>query len=156
MTTGYFEDVVVGTVLEFGSKTVSKEEIIHFATKYDPQPFHIDEEAAQASPYGGIIASGWHTAGMAMRMMVDNMINDRVGLGSPGWDNLKWHLPVRPDDTLRVRTEVIRKKRSASKPMIGTIFGSMKVLNQHDQIVMSVETIGMVKARTIGEAEQNR
>ena len=150
MTTGYFEDVIVGTRMEFGSKTVSKEEIIEFATKYDPQPFHIDEEAAKDSPYGGLIASGWHTAGMAMRLLVDNMIDDTAGLGSPGWNNLRWHIPVRPGDTLRVVTEFRDKKRSASKPMMGTVFGYMEVFNQKDEVVMSVETIGMVRAHTDG------
>ncbi len=147
MTTGYYEDVILGAKMEFGTKEMTKEEIIDFATKYDPQAFHIDEEAAKDSPYGGLIASGWHTAGVAMRMMVDNMIDESAGLGSPGWNNLKWLIPVRPGDKLRVRTEFIDKRRSKSKPEMGTIFGKMEVLNQNDDIVMSVETIGMVKTK---------
>jgi len=125
MVKGYFEEVVVGTVLEFGSKTVTKDEIMDFAKKYDPQPFHIDEDAANDSIYGGLIASGWHTGSMAMRMMVDHMVNQRAGLGSPGWDNLKWLKPVRPGDTLRVRNEVVDKKRSKSRPQMGTVFGKI-------------------------------
>lgn len=151
MTTEYFEDIQIGTVLEFGSKTVSKDEIIEFATKFDPQPFHINEEASADSIYGGIIASGWHTASMTMRMMVDHMVSARAGLGSPGWNNLKWHMPVRPGDTLSVRSEVINKKRSGSRPTMGTIFGTIQVFNQNSEMVMSYDSLGMVQARTAGE-----
>lgn len=151
MGKGYFEEVVVGTVLEFGSKTVTKDEIMDFAKKYDPQLFHIDEDAANDSIYGGLIASGWHTGSMAMRMMVDHMVNQRAGLGSPGWDNLKWLKPVRPGDTLRVRSEVVDKKRSKSRPQMGTVFGKIEVFNQHDELVMCFDSIGMVMAETTGE-----
>ncbi|WP_025899713.1 MaoC family dehydratase [Sneathiella glossodoripedis] len=148
MATRYFEDVKIGDTAEFGSKTLSREEIIAFAKKYDPQPFHIDEEAAKSSIYGDIIASGWHTAAVTMRMMVDNMIDTKASLGSPGVDNLRWHKPVRPGDTLRVRTEVIDKKRSRSRPNMGTIFGKLEVINQQDEVVMSFNSIGMTLART--------
>ncbi|MBL4740222.1 MAG: MaoC family dehydratase [Sneathiella sp.] len=151
MATEYFEDVQIGTVREFGSKTVSTEEIIKFATKFDPQPFHIDAVAAADSTYEGIIASGWHTASMTMRMMVDHMVSSRAGLGSPGWNNLKWYRPVRPGDTLRVRSEVIDKKRSVSRPTMGTIFGTIQVFNQNSEMVMSFESLGMVQAKTTGE-----
>lgn len=152
MPTGYFEDVIVGATYEAGSKTVSEEEIIDFATKYDPQPFHIDKESAENSPYGGIIASGWHTAGMAMRLMVDHIIDHEAGLGSPGWNNMRWHLPVRPGDTLRVQSEILDKKQSKTKPQMGTVFGKMRVFNQKDEMVMSVDTIGMVKTKTASTA----
>jgi len=148
MNTEYFEDIKVGMVREFGQKTVTLDEIIEFATKYDPQPFHIDEDAAKDSIYGGIIASGWHTAGMTMRMMVDHMINPRTSLGSPGVNNLRWLKPVRPGDTLRARTEVIATKRSKSRPNMGTVFGLMQVFNQKNEMVMSFETIGMTLARS--------
>lgn len=151
MGNGYFEEIVVGSVLDFGNKTVTKEEIIDFAKKYDPQPFHIDEDAANNSIYGGLIASGWHTGSMAMRMMVDHMVNQRAGLGSPGWDNLKFLKPVRPNDTLRVRSEVIDKKRSKSRPQMGTVFGKIEVFNQHDELVMCFDSIGMVMAETTGD-----
>ncbi len=151
MGKGYFEEVVVGTVLEFGSKTVTKDEIMDFAKKYDPQPFHIDEDAANDSIYGGLIASGWHTGSMAMRLMVDHMVNQRAGLGSPGWDNLKWLKPVRPGDTIRVRSEVVDKKRSKSRPQMGAVFGKIEVFNQHDELVMCFDSIGMVMAETTGE-----
>ncbi|MEH6474323.1 MAG: MaoC family dehydratase [Sneathiella sp.] len=147
MPTEYFEDIKIGSSNEFGSKTVSLEEIVKFATQYDPQPFHIDEEAAKDSIYGGIIASGWHTASMTMRMMVDHMISGRAGLGSPGVDNLRWFKPVRPGDTLRVRSEVLSKKQSKSRPEMGTIFGVTQVFNQHDDMVMSFGTIGMTSLR---------
>ncbi|MCG8493053.1 MAG: MaoC family dehydratase [Sneathiellales bacterium] len=148
MPTGYFEDVTIGATFQAGSKTVSEEEIISFATKYDPQPFHIDKEAAKDSPYGGIIASGWHTAGMAMRLMVDHIIDLEVGLGSPGWNNMRWHLPVRPNDSLRVELKIVDKKQSRTRPAMGTIFGKLIVINQKDEMVMSVDTIGMVKTKT--------
>jgi len=151
--TAFFEDVQVGTVLEFGNKKMTRQEIIDFAKKYDPQPFHIDEEAAKDSIYGDVIASGWHTGSVTMRMMVDHMVNDRAGLGSPGFDNLKFRLPVRPGDTLRVRSTVIDKKRSRSRPEMGTIFGLVEVLNQKDEVVMSFESLGMIKAQTLGEED---
>ncbi|OUR78560.1 acyl dehydratase [Alphaproteobacteria bacterium 46_93_T64] len=151
MATEYFEDIQIGSSKEFGSKTITLAEIIDFATKYDPQPFHIDEEAAKDSIYGGIIASGWHTASMTMRMMVDHMISGRASLGSPGVDNLQWMKPVRPGDTLRARTEVIDKKRSKSRPEMGTIFGVTQVFNQHDEMVMRFGTIGL----TLGRPEEN-
>jgi len=147
MATEYFEDIHVGSTLEFGNKTVSLEEIIKFATKFDPQPFHIDEDAANDSIYGGIIASGWHTASMTMRMMVDHMIKGRAGLGSPGVDNLRWFKPVRPGDTLRARSEVLSKRQSKSRPEMGTVFGVTQVFNQHDEMVMSFGTIGMTLLR---------
>ncbi len=147
MSGGFFEDIDIGTIAEFGSKIVTKEEIIDFATKYDPQPFHTDEEAAKDSIYGGLIASGWHTASMTMRMMVDNIVNNRAGLGSPGWDDLKWLKPVRPGDTLRVRTEVVNKIRSKSRPTMGTIHGELQLFNQKDELVMTFNTIGMVLAK---------
>jgi len=151
MATEYFEDVQIGTVREFGSKLVSKDEIIKFATKFDPQPFHIDEVAAADSIYEGIIASGWHTASMTMRMMVDHMVSSRAGLGSPGWNNLRWCKPVRPGDILSVRSEVIDKKRSVSRPTMGTIFGTIQVFNQNSEMVMSFESLGMVLAKTTGK-----
>lgn len=147
----FFEDIQIGTVLEFGHKKMERQEIIDFATKYDPQSFHIDEQAAKNSIYGDVIASGWHTGSVTMRMMVDHMVNDRAGLGSPGFNNLKFRLPVRPGDVLRVRSTVMDKKRSRSRPEMGTIFGLVEVLNQNDEVVMSFESLGMIKARTLGD-----
>ncbi|WP_169570160.1 MaoC family dehydratase [Sneathiella limimaris] len=147
MSSRYFEDVQIGDSQEFGSRTLSKEEIISFAEKFDPQPFHIDEEAAKSSQFGGIIASGWQTASVTMRMMVDNMIDTSASLGSPGVNNLRWYKPVRPGDTLRVRSEVMSKKRSQSRTTMGTIFGKIEVFNQNDEMVMSFESIGLTQCR---------
>ncbi len=148
MSTRYFEDVKIGDAIEYGSKTLTKDEIINFAKKYDPQPFHVDEAAAKETIYGGIIASGWHTAAVTMRMMVDNMIDTKASLGSPGIDNLRWHKPVFPGDTLRVRSEVTDKRRSKSRPTMGTTFGKLEVFNQNDELVMSFNSIGMMLARS--------
>ena len=154
MTSRYFEDVVIGDVKEFGSKTLTQDEIIEFAKKYDPQPFHIDVEAAKDTIHGGIIASGWHTAAVTMRMMVDNMVDTEASLGSPGVNNVRWYKPVRPGDTLRARSEVTSKKRSTSRPNMGTIFGTMQVFNQNEEMVMSFETIGMTLARNAEDSSK--
>lgn len=103
----YLEDMAVGDVDEFGAYDVTEEEIIAFAEKYDPQPFHTDPEAARESLYGGLIASGWHTAAMTMRMLVDGFLSGAASMGSPGIDELRWRAPVYPGDTLSVRTEVV-------------------------------------------------
>jgi len=143
----YFEDISVGDKISAGSKLVTREEIIDFAQKYDPQFFHIDCEAAEKSMYGGIIASGWHTGGMLMRMMVDSMVNNRAGLGSPGFDDLRWILPVRPGDVLRFESTVIEARKSASRPNMGIVRAQVYLFNQNDEKVLSVKTIGMMLAR---------
>src|SRR5579859_3157513 len=102
----YFEDFAVGHTLELGSYTITREEILAFARQFDPQPFHTDEEQAKASLYGGLIASGWHTASIFMRLLVDGLLNDTASMGSPGVDELRWLRPVRPGDTLRARFTV--------------------------------------------------
>jgi acyl dehydratase len=148
MSTVYFEDIAVGDKTVFGEKKVTLEEILKFAQKFDPQPFHVDEKAAGESIYGGLIASGWHTGGMLMRMMVDNMVNQRTGLGSPGFDDLRWILPVRPGDILRFESTVIETRKSSSRPDMGIIRAQVFLLNQNDEKVLSVKTIGMMKTRT--------
>ncbi|USG62355.1 MaoC family dehydratase [Sneathiella marina] len=148
MSTIYFEDIGVGDKTVFGEKKVTLEEILKFARKYDPQPFHVDEKAANDSIYGGLIASGWHTGGMLMRMMVDNMVNQRAGLGSPGFDDLRWILPVRPGDVLRFESTVIETRRSTSRPEMGVIRAQIFLFNQNDEKVLSVKTIGMMKTRS--------
>jgi acyl dehydratase len=135
----WFDDYRVGEVFEFGAHAVSEAEIISFATQYDPQFFHVDREAAKASPYGGLIASGWMTAAVAMRMMCKHFIPDASALGSPGVDQLRWLLPVRPGDTLRIRASVLDTKRSQSKPDRGVVTVRQELLNQLDQVVMSLE-----------------
>ena len=147
-TTRYLEDYTVGTTAEIGSVTVSQDEIIAFATRYDPQPFHTDPEAAKRWPYGGLIASGWHTAAMMMRVVVDHFIDGETSLGSPGLGPIRWKLPVRPGDVLRVRARVVDSRRSESKPDRGSLTFEVEVLNADDQIVMTVENwIGIVRTR---------
>ncbi|WP_340151803.1 MaoC family dehydratase [uncultured Sneathiella sp.] len=149
MSAIYFEDISVGDKTTSKSISVTKEEIIEFARKYDPQPFHIDEEAAKKSIYGGLIASGWHTTALLMRLLVDNMTNMRAGLGSPGCDELRWRLPVRPGDSLRYESTVIETRKSASRPDMGIIRGDVKLYNQNDEIVLTLKSTGMIKTRPV-------
>ena len=149
MSAIYFEDISVGDKTTSKSISVTKEEIIEFARKYDPQPFHIDEEAAKKSIYGGLIASGWHTTALLMRLLVDNMTNMRAGLGSPGCDELRWRLPVRPGDSLRYESTVIETRKSASRPDMGIIRGDVKLHNQNDEIVLTLKSTGMIKTRPV-------
>ena len=149
----YFEDMVVGQTRTTGSKTVSREEIIDFAREYDPQPFHIDEEAARHSVFGGLVASGWHTAGIMMRLLVESFIGEAVALGSPGFDDLKWLKPVRPADRLTVRSTCTEKTPSRSKPWMGSCRFHTEVLNQHGEVVLSVYNIGLYRRRDAGPSE---
>lgn len=110
MPSGYYEDIEIGATREFGSYTVEKEEIISFAEQYDPQPFHVDESSAEDSIFGELVASGWHTAAMTMRMLVDHRLDDDRSMGAVGVDDLRWNQPVRPGETLSVRTEVVDKE----------------------------------------------
>lgn len=111
----YFEDISVGDVEEFGSYEVTEAEVREFAERYDPQTIHVDSEAAAASMYGGLIASGWHTCSMTMRMLVDNHFADSAALGAKGVEELRWRRPVRPGDTLSVRTEVLSTEVESSE-----------------------------------------
>ena len=147
MKTYAFEDFIVGQSREFGHRVVDRDEGIAFATAYDPQPLHLDEEAAKASVLGCLSISGWHTCAMVMRMMCDNYLLDSTSQGSPGIDNLRWLKPVRPGDTLRVRMTVQETKASRSRPQIGLVRSSWEVLNQADEIVMTMEGWGMFGRR---------
>ena len=147
-TERYFEDYQVGEVIEFGDHPVTKEEIVGFAQRYDPQPFHVDEAAAAESHFGGLIASGWLTAGIMMRMLVDNFISRVASMGSPGVDELRWLRPVRPGDRLRVRVTVLEVRRSQTKPDRGAILSLDEVVNQDDEVVMSVKGWGLYRARS--------
>jgi acyl dehydratase len=142
----YFEDLVIGSVLETASVTVTEAEIVEFAKRYDPQPFHIDKAAAEKSIYGGLIASGWHTASLAMRLMVDAR-GQSAGLGSPGIDELRWIKPVRPGDTLRVRWTLIEARRSQSKPDRGLTRSKCEMTNQNGEVVMTYVGMGFVRCR---------
>jgi acyl dehydratase len=144
----YYEDLEVGTRSAFGRYEVTREEVLEFARKYDPQPFHLDDEAAAKTHFGRLSASGWHTCAMMMRMLVDNMANVRqAGLGSPGQDELRWHRPVYPGDVLRVESELLEKRRSQSRPEMGIFRSKVQVLNQHDQVVMSMKSNGLIQVR---------
>ncbi|WP_374396774.1 MaoC family dehydratase [Sphingopyxis sp.] len=144
----YYEDIEVGVVRRFGSKQVTREEVIDFAGKYDPQPFHLDDKAAANTHFGRLSASGWHTGSMAMRMMVDNMKeHEQAGLGSPGIEDLRWLTPVYPGDTLRCETEVLEKRRSASRPEMGLFKSKLTVFNQHDAPVMTMVSTGLIRVR---------
>ncbi|KUR71027.1 acyl dehydratase [Novosphingobium fuchskuhlense] len=144
----YYEDLVVGAVSRYGRYEVTREEVIAFASKYDPQAFHLDDDAAAATHFGRLSASGWHTASMTMAMTVANMANNKqAGLGSPGIDELRWVKPVYPGDTLRCENTLLEKRRSKSRPEMGIIKGETRVYNQHDELVMSFRALGMIATR---------
>ena len=144
----FYEDIAVGQKSAFGHYEVTREEVIDFARKYDPQPFHLDDEAAAKTHFGRISASGWHTCAMTMSMLVANLTaNKQAGLGSPGVDELRWKKPVYPGDTLRCETEVIEKRRSASRPEMGVYRSWVRVLNQDDLPVMTFISNGLIRTR---------
>jgi len=154
----YFEDYVPGDIHEFGSIVAEEKEMIAFARRFDPQPFHTDPEAAKQSIFGGLIASGWYTAGLAMRLLVDNYISRVASLGSPGADEVRWRKPVRPGDTLSIRVILLESKLSRSKPNQGTIRVYIEVLNQRREVVMTWKGMGMYRCRdrTASVEDNNR
>lgn len=144
----YFEDLEPGAVQRFGRYEVTREEALEFASRFDPQPFHLSDEAAAETHFGRMSASGWHTCAMTMRMVVENLnAHGQVGLGSPGLDELRWHKPVYPGDTLRCETQLLEKTRSRSRPEMGSFRSTMKVYNQYDELVMSFTSIGLIRVR---------
>lgn len=143
----YFEDFRVGDVVPIGTRQVSEAEIIAFATQFDPQPFHIDPERARESKFGGIIASGWHTCALAMRMMCDSYLHEAASLGSPGVDEVRWLKPVRPMDTLRGERETLETRASVKRPEQGTVVSEWRIYNQNDELVMSMRGMGMFLRR---------
>ncbi len=145
----YFEDLEEGTTASFGRYEVTRDEVIDFARRYDPQPFHLSDEAAAQTHFGRISASGWHTCAMVMRMMVDNITERRhAGLGSPGLDELRWLRPVYPGDTLRVETTLIDKTPSRSRPEMGSDRSEVKVFNQDQVLVATMKSIGLIRRRS--------
>jgi acyl dehydratase len=137
----YFEDLEVGQQESFGTYEVTESEIIEFAEQYDPQPMHTDPETAKESMFGGLVASGWHTASMCMRLLVENYLADSAAMGSPGAEELRWHEPVRPGDQLTVETEVLKKRPSESRPNRGLVRVDVGVRNDEGTIVMSMESL---------------
>jgi acyl dehydratase len=144
----YFEDYQVGMVDECGEVHVTAQEIVEFARRYDPQAMHIDADAAARGPFGGLIASGWHTAAMIMRLFVDNYLSKVATLPSPGIDELRWTLPVRPGDRLRVRITVTEARRSKSKPDRGIVRSLVEVLNQNGEVVMTQRPMNLMRCRS--------
>jgi len=145
--TRFFEDYVPGTTVDCGSFSLSEAEIIAFAKEYDPQPFHVDPVAAKDGPFGGLIASGWHTTSMMMRLLVDSYVSPESSLGAAGVDELRWPKPVRPGDTLHVRATVIEARRSSSKPDRGIVKTLMELTNQDGDLVMKVTAINFILLR---------
>lgn len=148
--TVYWEDFEPGHTREYGPVEVTKEAIIRFATEFDPQPFHLSEEAGQASLFGGLAASGWHTASMVMRLMCDGFLNQSSSLGSPGLDSLKWLKPVLAGDSLRARLNVLEKRPMNSKPHVGLVRTRWEAVNQRDEVVMTIESWAMFGRREPG------
>jgi acyl dehydratase len=147
MQTLTLEDFHPGETIELGSRSVDRDEIIEFARKYDPQPFHVDEEAGRRSIYGGLIASGWHTVAMLMRLLVDAVASRSASMGSPGIDELRFLKPVRPGDTLTARMIVLDVVPSRSKPDRGHVRASYEVFNQHGDRVMTMIARGLYGRR---------
>jgi acyl dehydratase len=146
----WFEDYRPGLVLEFGAIRVDEAEVIEFARRYDPQPFHVDAAAAARGAYGGLIASGWHTGSLLMHMLVEHYLSPVSSLGSPGIDELRWLAPVRPGDTLSARVTVLEARRSQSKPDRGLVRAQMEVLNQRREVVMSMKALNFTLCRHAG------
>ena len=144
----YFEDLAVGEVHRFGAYAVTREEVIDFASKYDPQPFHLSDEAAAATHFGRLSASGWHTCAMVMAMLVEDLKkHQRASLGSPGIDELRWLKPVYPGDILSCETEVIEKRVSQSRPEMGIFKSRLTVTNQDGVAVMTMISNGLIATR---------
>jgi acyl dehydratase len=143
----YFDDFEPGQVLELGSVAVTEEEIVEFARRFDPQPFHVDPEAARESVFGGLIASGWQTVAIMMRLLWDTFLKDTSSLGSPGSDEIRWLKPVRPGDTLRARFTIVEVTPSRTKLDRGIVRTFTEVLNQHNEVVMTHRGMGMFGRR---------
>jgi acyl dehydratase len=144
----HFEDYTSGLVVNCGPIAVDEAQIIAFGQDFDPQPFHVDPVQAATSPFGGVVASGWHTASLMMRLLVDHFLPGTAGLGSPGVDELRWLAPVRPGDALSLRITVTEARRSRSKPDRGLVRTSNEVFNQRGEPVMTVKTMVLMRCRS--------
>lgn len=144
----YFEDLKVGLETDFGCYEVTREEVLEFARKYDPQPFHLSDEEAAKTHFGRLAASGWHTAAMTMAVIARHVVDkEQAGLGSPGIDELRWRRPVHPGDTLHVRGHILEKTPSRSRPEMGSFRTQTIVTNQHDEVVMTFVSIVLIRRR---------
>jgi acyl dehydratase len=148
----YFEDYPVGAVFTGGPIAVSEADILDFARRYDPQPMHVDKAAAEAGPFKGLIASGWHTGSLMMQMLARHFVPSPGNLPSPGVDELRWVRPVRPGDILSLRVTVESARRSRSKPGQGVVVSLVEVLNQNGEPVPSLKPISLMRCRPAGEA----
>ena len=146
----YWEDFAVGETTDVGTVEVTRDEIVEFAQRYDPQPFHLDEAAADDGPYGGLIASGWHTAALFMGLFVRTILLDAASMGSPGVEELRWTAPVRPGDRLTGRVTVTAVEPSSKRPDRGTVFTTSEVLNQEGTTVMTMRARGFFRRRAAG------
>jgi acyl dehydratase len=149
----YFDDFFPGQELELGKRTMNEDEIIAFATQFDPQPFHIDREAAAKSIYGGVIASGWHTCATMMRIVLDSMDCEEASMGSPGLDGVRWLQPVRAGDTLQVRYLTKEVRPSTSKPDRGVVYSTWVASNQHGEPVCTIEGRALFLRRPAGAGQ---
>ncbi|OLL32757.1 dehydratase [Burkholderia sp. SRS-W-2-2016] len=147
-----FEDLEVGASREVGKHTFMRDEIVEFAQKFDPQPFHLDEAAAAESPFRGLVASGWHTCSVMMGMLVRNVLAGSTSMGSPGIDEIRWLKPVRVGDTITMMTVTVDKRVSESKPDRGIVSTRWEGINQHGELVITVRTKGMFGLRKPGVA----
>ena len=139
----YWEDFEIGERAELGRHTFTEEEIVEFGRRYDPQPFHVDVESAQHGPFGGLIASGWQTCAVGMRLMVEGYIRQTVSLGSPGIDNIRWLKPVRPGDTVAYRRIVLESRASTTRKGVGLVKHRWEAVNQRGELVLTMEGWGM-------------
>ena len=149
----WFEDYVPGAVHDLGSVVVDEQEVIAFARQFDPQPFHLDKEWAERSAFGGLIASGWHTACMVMRLICDHYLSEVSSEGSPGIDELRWLRPVRPGDQLTVRITILDARRSRSRPERGIVRSQTETLNQDGEVVMHLTSTIFIRCRNQKDAE---
>lgn len=143
----YFEDYEAGAVYEYGYAVVDEEELLAFARRFDPQPIHVDAKFAADGPFGGLIASGWHTSAILMRLFADHYLSRVASLASPGIDELRWPAPVRPGDSLRLRTTTTETRPSRSKPDRGLVITRGELLNQDDQTVLSLTAMNLLRRR---------
>lgn len=144
----WWEDIEPGTTARFGSKRVERDEVVAFARQFDPQPFHLSDEAAAATYFGRLSVSGWHSCAMTMRMLVDHMAeHEQAGLGSPGIETLRWLKPVYPGDVLRVESTILDKRPSGSRPDMGSYRSAVTVLNQDDAPVLTFTSTGLMRRR---------
>jgi acyl dehydratase len=149
----YFEDIAPGTVTRFGPRTITREEIISFAAEFDPQPMHLDEEAAKKTMLGGLSASGWHSCAIMMRLIYDGFLVDAASMGAPGIDEVKWLKPVRPGDELSVRLTALEKREPKTRPDMGFVQFRCELLNQNGEVVLDSAYPGMFAKRNRQAAE---